>query len=376
MKKFRKVAGSVLFLIVFVILSSLNATAATTDTKGFSKAVQKAIQNRTKTIKISKYHIKSNDFLKLLNSSMEDVSSYVEAGDVRLKTYVTSNKEVTEVGFSYGNSSSAKNLKQRKTTLDKKVSAIVKEAKKKKGQEAQAKYVHDYIATHCHYAYSKLLKGKTTAEDYTAYGCLVKGVAVCEGYARAYQMIMKELGIPVVKVDSNEVSHEWNMIKLNGEWFHVDVCWDDPVVNEQENGYKNYVRYDYYLKLDSEFTGKSNHGTSSKWTVATYVPRYTYTRPKTPSVAKPDGLKVSVSGSKVKVSWNKNTKVKGYEVYRSTKSGSGYTCVKKITNKNTTSFTNSVSKGKTYYYKVRAYAVIGGKTRYSSYSAAKKVTVR
>ncbi len=72
---------------------------------------------------------------------------------------------------------------------------------------------------------------------------------------------------------------------------------------------------------------------------------------------------------KIKVSWKTSEPIEGlsYQVYRSTSKNSGYS--KMFTTKNM-QYTNSskIYKGNTYYYKVRAYKTIKGKTYYSEWS--------
>ena len=69
--------------------------------------------------------------------------------------------------------------------------------------------------------------------SHTAYGALVLGTGVCDAYAYAFQMCMEELGIPSLVVTGNAESggriqsHAWNMVQLDGDWYHVDVTWDD-----------------------------------------------------------------------------------------------------------------------------------------------------
>lgn len=64
---------------------------------------------------------------------------------------------------------------------------------------------------------------------YTSYGAMVNQIAVCEGYARAFQLLMNGLGIDCVCISgySSDELHMWNEVKLNGEWYATDVTWDD-----------------------------------------------------------------------------------------------------------------------------------------------------
>ena len=64
---------------------------------------------------------------------------------------------------------------------------------------------------------------------YTAYGALVEGKAVCEGYARAMQYLCQRSGIPCTLVigEYGGEGHMWNLIQLDDEWYHLDITWDD-----------------------------------------------------------------------------------------------------------------------------------------------------
>ena len=55
------------------------------------------------------------------------------------------------------------------------------------------------------------------------------GKGVCQAYLQCFQAVMNELGIPCIPVISEEMKHGWNMVYLDGSWYHVDVTWDDPV---------------------------------------------------------------------------------------------------------------------------------------------------
>lgn len=82
----------------------------------------------------------------------------------------------------------------------------------------------------------------------TAYSALVNGQTVCAGYARAFQYLMRELGIPAYYCTGYAgQNHAWNIIRLDGEYYNVDATWDDTDPNT----------YDYFNKTDSDFS--ENH---------------------------------------------------------------------------------------------------------------------
>lgn len=69
----------------------------------------------------------------------------------------------------------------------------------------------------------------------TICGVLLDGKAVCEGYARAMQYLLQKCGIECAEVaghirkDTGEFdgAHAWNILKIDGDYYHLDATWDD-----------------------------------------------------------------------------------------------------------------------------------------------------
>ncbi len=126
---------------------------------------------------------------------------------------------------------------QAKAELDKKLDELTK-GLDGKSQYEKSLILHDRLAATTSYVSNDL--------DQTAYGALVKGVAVCAGYTKAYQLLLQKVGITswYVSGDSKEpdengsTSHAWNLVNIDGEWYYTDVTWDD----------KDTLYY-YYLNL-------------------------------------------------------------------------------------------------------------------------------
>ena len=80
---------------------------------------------------------------------------------------------------------------------------------------------------------------------------------VCQGYAKAYQYIMKQKGIEctLVRGKGNNESHVWNLVKINDEYYYVDVTWGDArfAPNGNENIHVNKpVNYNYFAITTEE----------------------------------------------------------------------------------------------------------------------------
>lgn len=82
--------------------------------------------------------------------------------------------------------------------------------------------LHDLIAERCRYS-DFLFSG-------TVYGCLVNGMALCEGYAKTFTYLARKLGIETMCVtgkSSRDVLHVWNISKIGEKYYNIDVTWDD-----------------------------------------------------------------------------------------------------------------------------------------------------
>ena len=123
------------------------------------------------------------------------------------------------------------------------------------------KIIHDYLIDSIEYE-----NDLTQNNVYDIYGALVQKRCVCEGYAKAFQYLMNEMGIEntiVIGIGTNSKNetenHAWNYVKLDGEWYAVDVTWDDPIIT---GGGKlsNKSRYEYFLKEQEIVFGLMRQG--------------------------------------------------------------------------------------------------------------------
>lgn len=115
--------------------------------------------------------------------------------------------------------------------------------------------VHEYLTLHSYYSN----KAEWSNGQYTAYNILVNGSGLCQAYALAFNGIMKELGIDSLFVASQTLNHAWNLVNVDGEWYHVDVTWDDNSV--PYSGFSSHINV---LQSDS---GIRNSGHSTWETI-------------------------------------------------------------------------------------------------------------
>ena len=85
-------------------------------------------------------------------------------------------------------------------------------------------YIHDTLINNTDYTRSG------GASIRCADGPILNGKALCAGYSKAFSYLCQSIGLDTISVAGNAGEpHEWNMIKLDGKWYNVDVTFDDPV---------------------------------------------------------------------------------------------------------------------------------------------------
>ncbi len=95
------------------------------------------------------------------------------------------------------------------------------------------------------------------------YGALVNGTSVCDGYAKAFQYLLYCVGIQCFTVsgvatsDGGAENHAWNVVRLSGDYYYVDVTWDDPTFRDER---KDYIGHDYHNITTAEISGDHELG--------------------------------------------------------------------------------------------------------------------
>ena len=98
--------------------------------------------------------------------------------------------------------------------------------------------VHDWMIAHGRYdnnRLSQLPDFQENPNNDNPYGFLVDGVGICMGYTTTFQLFMDLLGIQCITVEGTAYNytetHAWNQVYLDGDWYCVDVTWDDPTTS-------------------------------------------------------------------------------------------------------------------------------------------------
>ncbi len=109
------------------------------------------------------------------------------------------------------------------------------------------KYIHDFICENVRY--DKLKK----PYSHEIIGPLGQGVGVCEGIAKAVKALCDALGLwSMIAISGNNPEkgiryrHTWNVIQLDGEYYHLDATFDSSLRKSGQ------IRYDYFNLSDKQ----------------------------------------------------------------------------------------------------------------------------
>lgn len=109
-----------------------------------------------------------------------------------------------------------------RANFDAALNKIVTEAAKKTNRYDQIFYVHHAISDATDFVLGSQL-------NQSAYSALVLGKTVCAGYAKSTMAVLNRLGIEagVTRGTTMNGAHMWNVVPLNGQWYNLDVNFDD-----------------------------------------------------------------------------------------------------------------------------------------------------
>jgi len=173
-----------------------------------------------------------------------DSSYYIETLRSLTKTTVTLSISFNDLALDF---------EKNKRRFDAAAEEILSMARAIKTQEEQELYIHDVITQNVSYI-------DNSEYNQTAYSAIVNHKSVCAGHARAFQYFMRELGIPCYystgtasQENKEPESHGWNIVKLNGKYYNVDVTWDKLEPKDHPELTKNIALYRYFNRSDAYF---------------------------------------------------------------------------------------------------------------------------
>lgn len=116
------------------------------------------------------------------------------------------------------------NSSQRQNLAKKQAKKIVKKYIRSDMNAAERAYVlYRYLTEHCTWQINQSDKAYKKNYGNEAYAALIMKKAACSGYARAYTLLCNQAKVPVRHINSGNWTHQWNNVKINGQWIKVDT---------------------------------------------------------------------------------------------------------------------------------------------------------
>ena len=166
----------------------------------------------------------------------------------------TTNDIVTHLTFSgkYGISQEERESRQQK--IKEYVNQFLQNAPLSGTDYEKTKYVYEYIINHTEYS-------ELAEDSQNICSVFINGESVCQGYARATQYLLREMGVFATMVTgtiNTGESHAWNLVKMEDTYCYVDTTWGDASYLEQTSEERTRgIDYDY-LGADDAIMSKTH----------------------------------------------------------------------------------------------------------------------
>lgn len=243
------------------------------------RRIRLAVLSYNKTVEISDLNINIDRTQQIVECFFADNPQYFwveesfaisHTGNVLLKFsdgVCGDNSEENRVDFA--------KIDERRKTFNQVVHSIVSKIKPTASQYEKELAIHDYLTKTTKYdisAAENTFVNNAMDSAYNSYGTLVENEGVCSGYAKAFQYLCYMVGINSNIVFGN--AHRWNTVQIDGEWYQVDVTWDDPIGADGSSGDGNHD----YFNLTSSQMYKAHPLTSDSWYDCIKIPNCTSTK--------------------------------------------------------------------------------------------------
>lgn len=214
---------AIVFSMLLVLLPAFSVPAAAETTDGeFFAYLTEQVQNYEKSIDISAYARRNkwtlNDVSERLQQYylLEPTLFFINNRKIMIQHNEPNYLYKIEFDYIY----SEKQVRTMTEQMNKAAAKAIEGITDEMSEAEKALAVHDYLVLNNSYDHSM--------KKYSAYNCLVEKRSTCQGYTLAYVYIMRDLlGMDCSVVISDSQNHSWNYLKVDGNWYHVDLTADD-----------------------------------------------------------------------------------------------------------------------------------------------------
>lgn len=160
---------------------------------------------------------------------------------------------VTGKSFSGSYIYNQEEIREREAQIEKKVQEILKEIPANSSEYEKVRFVYEYLIKNTEYVLA-------SEDNQNICSVFLNGSSVCQGYAKAAQYLLKRLGVRAILVSGTVEGgqeHAWNIVQIDGNYYHMDVTWGDASYvadanSGSESGDNPQINYEYLCVPDEQ----------------------------------------------------------------------------------------------------------------------------
>ena len=168
------------------------------------------------------------------DEAIEQVFEYVMADHPEIfyvdgyhYTNYTIDNVITKISFTGNYTYSKDQVEEKKIAINEAVNRCLANAPSSEDDYYAIKYIYDYLISNTEYDID-------SPDNQNICSVFLNGRSVCNGYAKAAQLLLNKLGIECTLVtgtvdtkNSKGIRHAWNLVKCNDAYYYIDVTWGD-----------------------------------------------------------------------------------------------------------------------------------------------------
>lgn len=181
---------------------------------------------------------------------------------MKFKRLIAAVMAVTTMFSAMSVTASAESTKEKNARLKAKVDVmvedVVEEANKEDNMWERFKIIYDFVIDTLEYDWDDYKNDTKNVYEYEFDGeaCLLRGKAVCMGYALSLEYLCEKCDITCVSIHDGKLNHSWNQVRIYNNWYNVDACWSDCAPN----------KYVWFLKTDAQFAKRHGYSATERRT--------------------------------------------------------------------------------------------------------------
>ncbi len=257
----KKIIAFALSIVLLLGVLPLSASATKKTYENYKECIYDALYNMKETVDLSEYNI---DF-----AEVESYLSFIIAQhpEIYYFTSVSFDPQNDLLQFSY--SMEKEQMLTERNFIEEQTAPIINRIEADWTDTEKALFIHDWLVANFMYDYRLYeYEGK---ENHDIYGFLRDGIGVCQSYAYTFMYMARKVGLesyfvisPEKDTDGDEVldvaGHGWNVVNIDGNWYHVDATYDDPILGHSfKYDFVGEVSHSKFLLSDEQIKTDLNH---------------------------------------------------------------------------------------------------------------------